>query len=142
MDHMQPAPGPELPRPEKLAPHLNDGDRNIQVDPEKLDLAPGERLNRANDAVAQATVLPLTAPIPQVQSTQSDDASSSIGPTNADDADVIEKEWVQKAKEIVAKTREDPHQQSVELTGFKREYMKKRYGKDIKQPDENIKRGV
>lgn len=49
-----------------------------------------------------------------------------------DDADLIEKEWVNKAKEIVAMTRDDPYKQSEELTVFKADYMKKRYDKHIK----------
>ncbi|HSW85424.1 MAG TPA: hypothetical protein VLF79_02305 [Candidatus Saccharimonadales bacterium] len=49
-----------------------------------------------------------------------------------DDNDLIEKEWVLKAKQIVERTRNDPHRQSEELTIFKADYIKKRYGKTIK----------
>ena len=49
-----------------------------------------------------------------------------------DDDDQIEKVWVEKAKQIVEQTRNDPHKQSQELTVFKADYMKKRYGKTIK----------
>lgn len=52
--------------------------------------------------------------------------------TAADDSDLIEKEWVSKAKQIVEKTREDPREQSKELTVFKADYMQKRYNKTIK----------
>lgn len=50
----------------------------------------------------------------------------------ADDADLIEKEWVTKAKQIVERTRDDPYKQSEDLTLFKADYMQKRYGKTIK----------
>ena len=53
-------------------------------------------------------------------------------PAVANDIDLIEKEWVDKAKAIVAKTRNDPHAQNSEMNRFKADYMKKRYGKDIK----------
>lgn len=53
-------------------------------------------------------------------------------PTMADDTDLIEKEWVLKAKEIVARTRHDPYQQNKQVESFKADYMKKRYNKDIK----------
>ncbi len=56
----------------------------------------------------------------------------SASPTIADDADLIEKEWVIRAKQIVAATREDPHLQSKEMSRFKADYLKKRYNKDIK----------
>ena len=49
-----------------------------------------------------------------------------------DDGDLIEKEWVEKAKQIVEKNRDDPYKQSEELNVFKADYMKKRYNKDIK----------
>lgn len=53
-------------------------------------------------------------------------------PEIADDNDLIEKEWVSKAKEIIEKTKDDPHQQSDVLTLFKADYIKKRYNKTIK----------
>lgn len=53
-------------------------------------------------------------------------------PVIADDTDLIEKEWVEKAKEIVARTRQDPYLQNKEVERMKADYMKKRYGKDIK----------
>jgi hypothetical protein len=56
-------------------------------------------------------------------------------PQAADDADLIEKEWVHKAKVIVEKTRDDPHMQSDELTKFKADYMQKRYNKTLKMSE-------
>ncbi len=53
----------------------------------------------------------------------------------AEDADLIEKEWVEKAKEIVERTRHDPYLQNREITKMKADYMKKRYNKDIKVPE-------
>ncbi|HWB39229.1 MAG TPA: hypothetical protein VG604_03225 [Candidatus Saccharimonadales bacterium] len=53
-------------------------------------------------------------------------------PTVADDGDLIEKEWVEKAKKIVESNREDPYKQSEELTVVKAEYMQKRYNKTVK----------
>ena len=56
-------------------------------------------------------------------------------PVVADDSDLIEKEWVEKAKAIVAGTRDDPYTQSREVSRFKADYIKKRYNKDIKLPE-------
>ncbi len=50
----------------------------------------------------------------------------------AEDIDLIEKEWVERAKAIVEKTRNDPHEQNKELSRMKAEYIKKRYNKDVK----------
>ena len=56
-------------------------------------------------------------------------------PAVADDLDLIEKEWVEKAKAIVAETRNDPRRQNDQMNRFKADYMKKRYNKDIKLPE-------
>lgn len=53
-------------------------------------------------------------------------------PAVAADDDLIEKEWVIKAKQIVSTTREDPYQQNRQLAAFKADYMQKRYNKTIK----------
>ncbi len=49
----------------------------------------------------------------------------------ADDADVIEKEWVEKAKKVISLTSDDPHQETIEINKLKATYMKKRFNKDI-----------
>lgn len=51
---------------------------------------------------------------------------------SAADADLIEKEWVEKAKQIVAHTTGDPFMQNKEINKMKADYIKKRYNKDIK----------
>lgn len=56
--------------------------------------------------------------------------SVAVPPT---DDDLIEKEWVNKAKAIVERTRDDPYKQSQELTMVKADYMQKHYNKTIKQ---------
>jgi general stress protein 26 len=48
------------------------------------------------------------------------------------DKDLIEKEWVNKAKAIVERTQEDPYKQSEDLTVLKADYMKKQFNKTIK----------
>ncbi len=54
-------------------------------------------------------------------------------PLIADDADLIEKEWVLKAKQIVEHTKHDPYRQNEEMTKMKVDYLSKRYGRDIKE---------
>lgn len=77
------------------------------------------------------TTMPVAGqPVP-LQQAQQPSAFPGM-PTIADDTDLIEKEWVMKAKEIVARTRHDPYQQNKQVEGFKADYMKKRYNKDIK----------
>lgn len=61
-----------------------------------------------------------------------DASSASANTLIAEDVDLIEKEWVSKAKNIVEQTRSNPNQQSKELGKFKATYIKARYGKDMR----------
>lgn len=56
-------------------------------------------------------------------------------PAVADDLDLIEKEWVDKAKQIVAETRNDPYMQNDKMSKYKADYIKKRYGMNIRVGD-------
>lgn len=53
-------------------------------------------------------------------------------PSAADDTDLIEREWVDKAKAIVEHTRADPHLQNQEINKMKADYIQKRYNRQIK----------
>lgn len=57
-------------------------------------------------------------------------------PAGAEDSDLIEKEWVEIAKQIVEHTRDDPYEQQRALSQMKADYLKKRYNKDIKISEE------
>jgi len=75
-------------------------------------------------------------PIPAVPTPAGHQASNSPGqtaatPAIADDTDLIEKEWVEKAKEIVNSTKSDPYKQNRELNQMKADYIKKRYSKEL-----------
>jgi len=50
----------------------------------------------------------------------------------AKDGDLIEKEWVERAKSIINKTGDDPHRQKYEVSKIKAAYIQKRFNKVIK----------
>lgn len=76
---------------------------------------------------------PPATPIQQNDQQPADQPSiDPMTPIIADDNDLIEKEWVLKAKEIVARTRHDPYLQNKEVERMKADYMKKRYNKEVK----------
>lgn len=52
-------------------------------------------------------------------------------PDEAADSDLIEKEWVERAKQIVEHTKDDPHEQQRAISQMRADYMKKRYNKDV-----------
>jgi hypothetical protein len=122
-------PGLSLPEPlgSEVATKVND--ETIVVSSEMSPTSPGQLMPNPlpkavpplNDAVSPQAVPP-TAPTALAMTT----------PSMADDADLIEKEWVSKAKAIVERTKDDPRQQSQEINYFKADYLKKRYNKDVK----------
>lgn len=80
------------------------------------------------------TILPAPiAPTPLQQQANGDSVAVSDDdtPTVAADSDLIEKEWVDKAKKIVADTKDNPHKREEEVGRLQRDYLKKRYGKEI-----------
>jgi hypothetical protein len=86
-------------------------------------------------AVNAAPILPTPVGLPVAQAPASDDATSTSSasdtPLVAGDDDLIEKEWVDKAKKIIAETRDDPHRREQEVGKLQADYLKKRYGKDL-----------
>ena len=53
-------------------------------------------------------------------------------PAQANDSDLVEKEWVDAAKRIMETYRTDPYNKNRTLTLLRADYLKKRYNKDIK----------
>jgi hypothetical protein len=72
---------------------------------------------------------PYAAPlVPPIQPLATGDSN----PATASDEEVIEKEWVDKAKKIITQTKDDPYKQEKEVSKLQADYLKKRYGKEIK----------
>ena len=99
----------------------------------------GERLPAPGAAAgAQPYIVPV-APPPQVQpiaSQQDASAPPATNPQLADDVDVIEKEWVDRAKQIVNATHDNPRRQEREVSQLQSDYLKKRYNKDVQASEE------
>lgn len=100
--------------------------------------APQETQSRpAGDGTNQNAGMPVM-PMPQPQVQPARQLQTQVvddTPPVAGDVDLIEKEWVNKAKEVVARTKEDPHKQNDELNNVKVGYMKKRYNREVKLPE-------
>ena len=124
--------GSELPQPLEAASNSVSENNSVPT-PE----ARGKQIPRA----VSTSLQPATATTPMsaqsdepssinIQSQQSTDAATAT--MIADDADLIEKEWVVRAKAIVAHTKDDPFNQNREMSKVKADYLKKRYNKDLK----------
>lgn len=80
-------------------------------------------------------------PAPAIPTSSVPSVAVSTVPTDdspmiADDTDLIEKEWVDKAKQLVEQTKNDPFKQNQEINKIKATYIKKRYNKDIQVSNE------
>lgn len=92
---------------------------------------------------AGAADTPPPMPVVPLPTTHADDnasQASAIGdasnPAVAADEDLIEKEWVEKAKKVISETKHDPYAQEQAVSRLQADYLNKRYGKVIKVPKE------
>lgn len=67
-----------------------------------------------------------TTPVINTVTPVSDDT-----PIVAGDDDLIEKEWVDKAKKIITQTKDDPYRREQEVSRLQADYLRKRYGKEL-----------
>ncbi len=104
---------------------------------ERVEISPqnNERTQERNGGVVslqQPTPIQLPAPVPvQVNDPQNSDSASSNNPAVAADEDLIEKEWVDTAKKIIANTKENPYERERQVNKLQSDYLRKRYGKDL-----------
>jgi hypothetical protein len=136
--------------PEKMpAPHASpertpvDYGRSVEYGSPPLSLEQvGEKPREQEQAIQSAErepgpaapppILPMPAPQSQVVpmpvvATQTDNTN----PVVAADDDLIEREWVDKAKKIIAETRDDPYKREREVSKLQADYLRKRYGREI-----------
>lgn len=95
-----------------------------------------EQVAEASAAAANAVGAPPAVPIPVPPPVANSVASApptqaTTGPLVAADEDLIEKEWVDKAKEIIEQTKDDPFKRTERVNELQRDYLQKRFGKVI-----------
>ena len=101
--------------------------------------SPEQQMARPEAAPQPAPVLPqvdssqLAAPqvLQPAQAIPPSTSPVSDAPTIAADDDLMEKEWVDKAKSIIAATKDDPYRREQEINKLQIEYIRKRYGRTI-----------
>lgn len=124
---------PNLPNPETTpeAP-LQSPEHGSAAAPER---APEQAAQAQAAAAAQAGPISLPTPVP-IASDDTQAAVSDDTPAVAADDDLIEKEWVDKAKQIISNTRDDPARREKEVGRLQADYLKKRYGKSLGESSE------
>jgi len=59
------------------------------------------------------------------------DTTVASNPLIASDDDLIEKEWVDRAKKIVSETKDNPYKREEAVSKLQVDYIKKRYGREL-----------
>jgi hypothetical protein len=107
---------------------------NIEQEKEQLEQrAEASREQRSPTVIVPNTqvALPTLSQSPVgISSLPTDD-----NPVVANDDDLIEKEWVDKAKKIIVETKDDPYRREKEIGKLQVDYLRKRYGKELGSPE-------
>lgn len=138
-----PNPSPEMGGYQRPEASSGSPDRPQPTVPAEAQPHSREKLEAQHHAPADPIVVPAVAaqPFLPTPSSATNTAVPTVqpqpgNPLVANDDDLIEKEWVDKAKKIVQQTRSDPYTQEKEVSKLQADYIKKRYGKDVKLPNE------
>lgn len=111
---------PTLPHPEA---GIETGQQRVEQVAEAGALA-------ANAVGAPPVQVPVVTPQQQPQS-----PPAATTPLVAADEDLIEKEWVERAKDIIQNTKDDPHARNAQVSELQRGYLEKRFGRVIGSAD-------
>lgn len=94
--------------------------------------APESSPSRQSTPTVSLPSAPVVAGTPAPVTSADDGARPIVTSPPAKDVDRIEKVWVDKAKFIIAQTRDDPFLQNSEMSKFKAAYIEKRFNKKLK----------
>jgi hypothetical protein len=120
----------ELPKPHNEKDqqmHAESSSLGIELGMHKSQPSQQQASGQVNLAGAQMTASSLGVVAPFNNPTQ-----QYVATMQADDLELIEKHWIDRAKHLVMQTAHDPFVQNKEINKLKAEYIKKRYNKDIK----------
>ena len=142
---------PELPqvnRTPEVQPQNIGGEYNVEntsLNPEvgrESEQSLGARVEQYNN-------IPVALPVDNtttVQSQNDDQSAKQSGvvadddtPLVAADEDLIEREWVDKVKKIIALTKDNPYERNRVIAQLQADYLKKRYNKTLGQNDDGSK---
>ncbi len=134
---MEPKSHEQMPSPIETTPGLSPN-QEFEANNSHEQLVPVIEYGQEQSPQEQAPAVPavqlptpvIAQPMPPVGTTPSitDDDNN---PQTAADEDLIEKEWVDKAKKIIAETKDDPYARERQVGRLQADYLKKRYGKEL-----------
>lgn len=133
---MNPNRGGEQPAPQTEALSLpgpeNYGSAEAAPQPVTPETAPARQAAPPVPLPA-APVLPSSDDVTASTSADGQATASAAAPGTAPER--IEKQWVEKAKAVIAQTKDDPYQQKNEMTKVKAAYIEKRFNKKLRVDD-------
>lgn len=103
----------------------------------KFETSPSHESAGPKQSQPSLSIDPSSVAIPAAQAISpvgSSYSNPTILPAPIDDHE-LEKQYVAKAKLVIGQTRTDPYVQSKELNKVRAEFIKRKYGKDIKLSD-------
>ncbi len=127
----RPNPNPEQTGASFEAPDLGGSslEGSLARKAEKLAQPEAQEANKQiSSAMPQTTSLPTPVPVADDESAN---AQNDDNPLIAADEDLIEKEWVDKVKNIISSTKNDPYKREQGIKAIQMDYIYKRYGKKI-----------
>jgi len=115
-------------------PESHEGEEKRQEQGQEAAPAPQERVGQQAPPPALPAI-PDDIPAvdtPVIAVPAQDDTTQPAPYSSAQDTDRIEPIWVNKAKEIIAQTHDDPYLQKDQMSKVKADYISKRFNKQIK----------
>jgi hypothetical protein len=100
----------------------------LAIEKERSETAVSEPGAVKSDTSGLSGIFPTT--VVTDDSSTDDNTSPVLVPMIASDDDLIEKEWVDRAKKIVSENRDDPYKQEEAVSELQKDYKKKRYGRE------------
>ncbi len=125
---------PSMPDIAPQAPEMFPLGSPEQLSNPESQIGPGQS-NSGQATIAQSAAQPLV--VPQGQPIQSATPVATASPTAAADEDLIEQEWIDQTKKVISASRDDPHEQARLIAELMRDYVRKRYGKEVGKAPED-----
>lgn len=123
-----------LPTPIEYTPSLPNPEQPSNETLENSPSTSQERVGEIAGGVVSTAPQPVQLPSPVTNDPAVAGQTTGVSDDNpavAGDEDLIEKEWVDKAKKIIAETKDDPYKREKEVGKLQADYLQKRYGKTL-----------
>ena len=120
---------PSMPRPEYE--HLLESNTENTVEKSAEKFEQRSESNAVLSDVGNTTLAAVTDDVTNNNTVVDEVTTPTNTPMIAGNEDLIEREWVDRAKKIISDTKEDPYARDKEVSKLQVEYIKKRYGRSI-----------